>query len=155
MIRLLPVLLLALTACSTGPSGPAFTTVDPCSLLEDGDAGSLTGTPARSGQTCDFQFDSLTAKLTLVEGAFADESGKLLSDGGFGGAIAGGEGESNNRPLSTRCKDSAGVVTCDAVLEVRDKQLVRFQVVKRDKDRNAVGQVVQGFAAKAFERLPK
>ncbi|MET9231963.1 hypothetical protein [Lentzea sp. NPDC003310] len=155
MIRLLPVLLLALAACSTGPSAPAFGTVDPCSLLADGDAGSLSGTPARSGQTCDFTFDSLTAKLTLREAVYEDEAQKLLSSGGYGGAIAGGEGESNNRPLTTRCTDSAGVVTCDTVLEVRARQLVAFQVVQRSTDPNTVGQVVQGLAAKAFERLPK
>ncbi|GLY52801.1 hypothetical protein [Lentzea sp. NBRC 102530] len=155
MIRLAPVLLLALAACSTGPSAPEFRTVDPCTVLADGDAGSLDGTPARSGQTCDFTFDSLTAKLTLVEAAFADESGGLLKDGGYGSAIAGGPGESNNRPLTTRCKDSSGVVTCDAVLEVRERQLVRFQVVQRSTDRNAVGHVVQGLAVRAFERLPK
>lgn len=155
MMRLLPVLLLALTACSPTGGGPAFADVDPCSLLRSGDAGGLSGTPARSGKACDFTFDSLTAKLTLVEAAFDDESRKLLSDGGYGGAIAGGEGESNNRPLTTRCTDSSGVVTCDAVLEVRDRQLVRFQVVQRSTDRNAVGQVVQTLAAKAFERLPK
>ncbi|WP_394615626.1 hypothetical protein JNUCC0626_38750 [Lentzea sp. JNUCC 0626] len=152
MIRLLPVLLLVLAACSTAPT---FADADPCALLKDGDAGALKGTPAKSGQSCDFQFDSLTAKLTLVEAAYADESGPLLSDGGFGRVIAGGEAESNNRPLTTRCKDSAGVVTCDAVLEVRERQLVRFQVVQRDDDRNAVGQVLQGLAAKVFERLPK
>ncbi|MFD4674853.1 hypothetical protein ACFWNN_34370 [Lentzea sp. NPDC058450] len=155
MIRLVPVLLLALAACSTGPSTPKFADADPCALLKDGDAGGLTGTPAKSGQACDFTFDSLTAKLTLVEAAYADESGKLLSDGGYGGVVAGGPGESNNRPLSTRCKDSAGVVTCDAVLEVRERQLVTFQVVQRGKDRNEVGHAVQALAAKAFERLPK
>ncbi|GGM83605.1 hypothetical protein GCM10011609_19470 [Lentzea pudingi] len=155
-MRLLPVLLLALTACAAcTTSAPKFVDADPCSLLRSGDVGELKGTPARSGQACDFTFDSLTAELTLREAAFADESQKLLADGGYGGAIAGGEGESNNRPLTTRCTDSSGVVTCDAVLEVRDRQLVGIQVVQRSTDRNVVGQVMQTLAAKAFERLPK
>lgn len=155
MIRLVPVLLLALTACSTGPSAPDFADVDPCSLLKDGDAGGLSGTPAKSGRACDFEFDSLTAKLTLLDAAYADESQKLLSNGGHGGVIAGGEGESNNRPLTSKCADASGEVTCDAVLEVRDRQLVGLKVVQRSNDPNEVGQVVQGLAAKAFERLPK
>ncbi|MDX3656822.1 hypothetical protein PV646_05835 [Streptomyces sp. ID05-26A] len=155
MIRLLPVLLLALTACSATDGKPAFADVDPCSLLQSGDAGGLSGTPARSGKACDFDFDSLTVKLTLAEAAFADESQKLLSDGGYGGVIAGGEGESNNRPLTRRCSEASGEVTCEAVLEVRERQLVRLEVAQRGTDPNAVGQVVQGLAAKAFERLPK
>jgi hypothetical protein len=156
MIRLLPVLLLALTACSaTQPPAPKFGDTDPCSLLRSGDAGQLNGSPTRADRACDYRFDSLTVRLTLLEAAFADESRGLLSDGGYGGVIAGGEGESNNRPLTRRCSEASGEVTCDAVLEVRDRQLVRFRVVQRGTDPNAVGQVVQGLAAKAFERLPK
>ncbi|HEX7305545.1 hypothetical protein [Lentzea sp.] len=152
-LRWLPPLLVVLAACSAPDSGKSFVATDPCSVLKDGDAGALKGTPARSGQACDFEFDGLTAKLTLREAAFADESKELLADGGSGGVIAGGVGDSNNRPVTTRCKDSAGEVTCDAVLEVRERQLVNLQVVQRSNDRNMVGQVVQGLAAKAYERL--
>ncbi|MFD5829437.1 hypothetical protein [Lentzea sp. NPDC060358] len=152
-LRWLPPLLVVLAACSAPDAGKSITSADPCSVLEDGDAGTLEGTPARSGQTCDYAFDGLTAKLTLREGVFADESQKLLAEGGSGGVIAGGVGDSNNRPVTTRCADSSGEVTCDAVLEVRERQLVTFQVVQRSNDRNMVGQVVQGLAAKAYERL--
>ncbi|MFC3891669.1 hypothetical protein ACFOWZ_09280 [Lentzea rhizosphaerae] len=149
------VLLGALAACSNSQKPSAFTGTDPCTLLASGDAGQLNGTPARSGRTCDFRFESLTVRLTLLEAAFADESRGLLSGGGHGGVIAGGEGESNNRPLTRRCSEASGEVTCEAVLEVRERQLVRFEVVQRGTDPNAVGQVVEGLAAKAFERLPK
>lgn len=153
-VRWLLPLLVTLAACSSTGGEPAFAEVDPCSLLRSGDAGGLNGTPARSDRVCDYRFDSLTVELTLLEAAFADESQGLLSGGGYGGVIAGGEGESNNRPLTRRCAESSGEVRCDAVLEVRERQLVRFEVVQRGTDPNAVGQVVQGLAAKAFERLP-
>lgn len=148
-------LLVALAACSA-PEEPAFTAVDPCTLLTSGDAGQLNGTPARTDRSCDFSFDSLTVRLTLLSAKFADESQKLLSDGGYGGVIDGGrEGESDDRPLTSKCADSSGEVTCDAVTEVRDGQLIRLKVVQRSHDPNVVGQVTQGLAAKAMDRLPK
>jgi hypothetical protein len=149
------VLLSALAACSNSQKPSGFTGTDPCTLLASGDAGQLKGAPARSGRTCDFAFESLTARLTLLEAAFADESQGLLSNGGHGGVIAGGEGESNNRPLTRRCSDASGEVTCEAVLEVRERQLIRLEVVQRGTDPNTTGQVVQDLAADAFSRLPK
>ncbi|MFJ5990977.1 hypothetical protein [Lentzea sp. NPDC092896] len=157
MIRLVPVLLLALTACSTGqPSGPKFEDADPCALLASGDAGQLSGSPTRTDRSCDFPFDSLTVRLTLLSAKYADESQKLLSDGGYGGVIDGGQvGESDDRPVTSKCVDSSGEVTCDAVVEVRDGQLIGLKVLQRSHDLNVVGQVTQGLAAKAFGRLPK
>ena len=102
MIRLVPVLLLALTACSTGQSpAPKFEGTDPCTLLASGDAGQLSGSPTRTDRSCDFPFESLTVRLTLLSAKFSDESQKLLSDGGYGGVIDGGQaGESDDRPLT-------------------------------------------------------
>ncbi|WP_439661596.1 hypothetical protein ACSHWB_08845 [Lentzea sp. HUAS TT2] len=148
-------LLVALAACSA-PEEPAFTKADPCTLLASGDAGQMNGSPTRTDRSCDYPFDSLTVRLTLLSAKYADESQKLLSDGGYGGVVDGGQpGESDDRPLTSRCTDASGEVTCDAVLEVRDGQLVGLKVLQRSHDLNAVGQVTQGLAAKALERLPK
>lgn len=150
MIRLLPVLLLALTACSTPqqPSAPKFEDTDPCSLLRSGDAGSLNGTPTKTERACDYPFQSLTVRLTLLTAKYADESQKLLSDGGYGGVV-------EDRPLARKCAESSDEVTCDAVVEVREGQLIGLKVLQRSHDLNVVGQVTQGLAAKAIERLPK
>ncbi|SEQ70033.1 MULTISPECIES: hypothetical protein [Lentzea] len=150
MIRLVPVLLLALTACSTQqpPAAPAFADTDPCALLQSGDAGQLNGTPAKGERQCDYPFGALTVRLKLVSAKYADESQKLLADGGYGGVI-------NDRPLTRKCVDSSGEVTCDAVVEVRDGELIGLTVLQRSHDLNAVGQATQGLAAKALERLPK
>ncbi|MCX2950530.1 hypothetical protein [Lentzea sp. NEAU-D7] len=149
MIRLLPVLLLALTACSTAqPTAPKFEDTDPCSLLRTGDAGQMNGSPTRTERTCDYPFGSLTVRLTLLSAKYADESQKLLSDGGYGGVIG-------DRPLTRKCAVSSGEVTCDAVVEVREGQLIGLKVLQRSHDLNVVGQVTQGLAAKAVERLPK
>lgn len=148
MIRPALVLLLALTACTTQqPAPPKFENVDPCSLLQSGDAGSLSGTPAKGGRACDFTFDSLTVKLMLRTEKFADASQRLLSDGGYGAVV-------NDHPMTRRCVDASGAVTCDAVVEARDGQLIGLTVVQRSHDPNAVGQATQGLAAKALERLP-
>ncbi|SFR10394.1 hypothetical protein SAMN04488564_103390 [Lentzea waywayandensis] len=157
MIRLVPVLLLALTACATtSPTAPKFEDTDPCSLLASGDAGQLSGSPARTGRSCHFPFDSLTVRLTMLSAKYADESQKLLSGGGYGGVVDGGqEGERDDRPLTSKCVDSSGEVTCDAVVEVRDGQLIGLKVLQRSHDLNVVGQVTQGLAARALERLPK
>ncbi|MFJ8964086.1 hypothetical protein ACIRG5_32315 [Lentzea sp. NPDC102401] len=157
MIRLLPVLLLALTACSTAqPPAHEFEDTDPCSLLQSGDAGQMNGSPTRTDRSCDYPFDSLTVRLTLLSAKFADESQKLLSDGGHGAVIDGGQpGESDDRPLTSKCVDASGEVTCDAVVEVRDGQLVGLKVLQRSHDLNVVGQVTQGLAAKAMGRLPR
>lgn len=145
---LLP-LLFALAACSAPeePQPPAFTEVDPCSLLASGDAGALNGTPAKAERACDYRFDSLTVQLTLRTGKFADASQELLSGGGYGAVV-------NDHPMTRRCEDASGEVTCDAVVEVRDGQLIGLKVVQRSHDANAVGQVTQGLAGKALERLP-
>ena len=78
---------------------------------------------------------------------YADASQPLLSDGGYGAVI-------NDRPMARRCTDAAGTVTCEGVVEVRDGQLIGLKVVQRSHDPNAVGQVAQGLALKALERLP-
>ncbi|MGW6447049.1 hypothetical protein [Lentzea sp. NPDC055074] len=150
MMRLLPVLLLALAACSAPqqPSTPKFEDTDPCSLLQSGDAGSLNGTPNRSDKACDYPFQSLTVRLTLLTAKYADESQELLADGGYGGVVG-------DRPLTRKCVDVSGEVTCDAVVEAKDGQLVGLKVLQRNHDLNVVGQVTQGLAAKAVERLPK
>lgn len=141
------VALVALTAC-TAEKPPQFTDTDVCTLLQSGDAGNLKGTPSQSSRACDFTFDSLTVRLTLRTEKFADASQPLQSDGGYGAVI-------NDRPMTRRCTDASGVVTCDAVVEVRDGQLIGLKVVQRSHDANAVGQVTQGLAAKALDRLPK
>ena len=148
MIRYLGlVALVALTACTAEQKPPQFTDTDSCALLQSGDAGSLKGT-AKSSQACDFTFDSLTVRLTLRTEKFADASQPLQSDGGYGAVV-------NDHPMTRRCTDASGTVTCDAVVEVRDGQLIGLKVVQRSHDANAVGQVTQGLAAKAMERLPK
>jgi hypothetical protein len=148
-MRLVPVLLLALTACSTAqPSAPKFEDTDPCSLLASGDAGQMNGSPTRTDRSCDFPFDSVTVRLTLLNAKYDDESQKLLSDGGYGGVVG-------DRPLTRKCVDSSSEVTCDAVLEVKDGQVIGLKVLQRNHDLNLVGQVTQGLAAKALERLPK
>lgn len=141
------VALVALTACTAEQKPPQFTDADSCALLQSGDAGNLTGT-AKSSQACDFTFDSLTVRLTLRTEKFADASQSLQSDGGYGAVV-------NDRPMTRRCTDASGTVTCDAVVEVRDGQLIGLKVVQRSHDANAVGQVTQGLAGKALERLPK
>lgn len=149
MIRLVLVLLLALTACTTQqPAPPRFEDTDPCALLQSGDAGQLSGTPAKDSRACDYRFASLTVRLTLLTSKFADASGPLQSDGGYGAVV-------NDHPMTRRCTDASGEVTCDAVVEVRDSQLIGLTVVQRSHDPNAVGQVTQGLAGKALERLPK
>jgi hypothetical protein len=150
VIRYLSALaLLALTACTAQqPAAPKFEDTDACALLQSGDAGQLKGTPAKAGRACDYTFDSLTVKLTLLTEKYADASAPLQSDGGYGAVV-------NDHPMTRRCTDASGEVTCDAVVEARDSQLVGLKVVQRSHDANAVGQVTQGLAAKALERLPK
>jgi len=142
--------LVALTACSSPqqPAPPKFEDTDACTLLASGDAGNLNGTPQRGERACDYTFDSLTVKLTLLTEKFADASKPLQSDGGYGAVVG-------DSPMTRRCADAAGTVTCDAVVEVRDGQLVGLKVVQRSHDANVVGQVTQGLALKALERLPK
>ncbi|WP_112269141.1 hypothetical protein [Lentzea terrae] len=140
--------LVVLTACTAEqPAAPKFEDADVCALLQSGDAGSLKGT-AKSSRACDFTFDSLTVRLTLRTEKFADASQPLQSDGGYGAVV-------NDHPMTRRCTDASGTVTCDAVVEVRDGQLIGLKVVQRSHDANAVGQVTQGLASKALERLPK
>ena len=150
MKRLIPLLLAgALAACTAEqPAAPKFEDTDPCTLLQSGDEGSLKGTPVRSGRTCDFTFDALTVRLTLLTSKFEDASKPLQSDGGYGAVV-------EDRPMTRRCKDASGEVTCDAVVEVRDGQVLGLKVVQRSRDENAVGQVAQGLALKALGRVPK
>jgi hypothetical protein len=135
------------TACTAEPAPPKFEDTDACTLLKSGDAGDLSGT-AKSPRACDFTFGSLTVRLTLRPEKFADASQPLQSDGGYGAVV-------NDHPMTRRCTDASGVVTCDAVVEVRDGQVIGLKVVQRSSDVNAVGQVTQGLASKALERLPR
>lgn len=147
MIRYLwPVALVALAACGT-EQPPKFEDTDACVLLKSGDAGGLTST-TKGERACDFMFDSLTVRLTLRTEKFADASQPLLSDGGYGAVV-------NDHPMTRRCTDLSGTVTCEGIVEARDGQLIGLEVVQRSHDANAVGQVTQGLAAKALERLPK
>jgi hypothetical protein len=140
--------LVAVTACTAEPpAAPKFEDADVCTLLQSGDAGNLKDT-AKGERACDFTFDSLTVRLTLRTEKFADASQSLLSDGGYGAVV-------NDHPMTRRCTDASGTVTCDAVVEAREGQLIGLKVVQRSHDANAVGQVTQGLAAKALERLPK
>ncbi|MET8760837.1 hypothetical protein [Lentzea sp. NPDC004782] len=141
--------LVALTACAAEqPAPPTFENADVCALLHSGDAGNLSGTPAKGERACDFTFDALTVRVTLRPEKFADASQPLQSDGGYGAVV-------DDHPMTRRCTDASGVVTCDAVVEVRDGQVIGLKVVQRSPDVNAVGQVTQGLASKALERLPR
>ncbi|MBM7859394.1 hypothetical protein [Lentzea nigeriaca] len=140
-------LLVALAACTAEqPAPPKFEDTDPCTLLASGDAGSLTGT-SKGTRACDFTFDSLTVRLVLRTEKFADASQKLLSGGGYGAVV-------NDHPMTRRCTDASGTVTCEGLVEARDGQLIELTVVQRSNDSNMVGQTTQGLAAKALERLP-
>lgn len=143
MKRVLP-LLLALTACSSTPAPPKFVDTDPCTLLKDGDAGQLTGTPAKGERECTFAFGETTVTVTLLAAKFADESERLQAAGGYGAVV-------EDRPMTRRCADA----TCEAVLEVRDGDVLRLEVTKRGEDVNVLGQATQGLASKALGRLPK
>jgi hypothetical protein len=140
----------ALAACTSSPEQPAppkFEDTDPCSLLRSGDAGTLSGTPVKGERACDFTFDSLKVRVTLRTEKYADAAQRLLSDGGYGAVI-------ENHPMTRRCTDASGTVTCDGVVEVRDGRLIGLTVVQRSPDVNIVGQTTQGLAARALERLP-
>jgi hypothetical protein len=145
------VVVFALTACTVAPQQPAppkFEDTDPCTLLQSGDAGNLSGAPSKGERACDFTFDSLKAHLTLLTEKYADASQRLQSDGGYGAVI-------EDRPMTRRCTDASGVVTCESVVEVRDGQLIGLTVIQRNRDLNVVGQTTQGLARQALERLPK
>ncbi|KJK49003.1 hypothetical protein UK23_15380 [Lentzea aerocolonigenes] len=147
MNRYLGVLALALlAACTAEKQPPKFSDTDACTLLQTGDAGNLSGTPAKGSQACDYTFDSLTVRLSLRTEKYADAAGSLGSDA-YGAVV-------ETHPMTRRCADASGTVTCDAVVEVRDGQLIGLKVVQRNPDPNVVGQVTQGLAAKALERLP-
>ncbi|MDT7787819.1 MAG: hypothetical protein QOF58_6238 [Pseudonocardiales bacterium] len=149
MNRYLGVLALVavLAACAAEKQPPKFEDADVCALLHSGDAGNLAGPPSKGSQACDFTFDSLTVSLSLRTEKYADAAARLGSDA-YGAVV-------ETHPMTRRCADSSGTVTCDAVVEVRDGQLIGLKVVQRNPDPNMVGQVTQGLAAKALERLPK
>jgi len=90
------------------------------------------------------QFSDTTVTVTLLESTFEQESEPLLTDGGYGAVV-------EDRPMTRRCADS----TCDAVVNVRDGDLLGLKVVKAGEDVNVLGQTTQGLALKALERLPK
>ncbi|ANZ37905.1 hypothetical protein BBK82_19425 [Lentzea guizhouensis] len=142
MKRVLALVLL-LSACSGEPAPPKFVDTDPCTLLQSGDAGPLDST-ARAGRECTYAFGSTTVTLELREGQFDDESARLQAGGGYGAVV-------EDRPMTRRCASSA----CEAVVQVREGELLGLTVTKQGEDDNVLGQTTQGLALKALERLPK
>lgn len=146
MIRYLGVSsLLAIAACSPAPPPtPKFIDTDACTLLRSGDAGELTGTPAKGEQSCTFDFGELTVTLTLVASKYEQAAEPLLANGGYGAVV-------EDRPMTRRCAKS----TCEAVVDVRDGEVLGLKVTKESEDINVLGQTTQGLALKALERLPQ
>lgn len=146
MKRLAAVLALGVLAgCGAEPPpAPKFTDIDACTLLQSGDAGALTGAPAKGERSCTFAFGETAVTLTLLAEKFEHVSEPLLANGGYGAVV-------EDRPMTRRCAGS----TCDAVLDVRDGAVLGLKVAKRGEDVNVLGQTTQGLALKALERLPK
>ncbi len=142
MKRVLALVLL-LTACGGEPATPKFTDTDPCTLLRSGDAGELTST-ARGQRECTFAFGSTTVTLKLQEAEFDAESARLQANGGYGAVV-------EDRPMTRRCASSA----CEAVVQVREGELLGLAVTKQGEDDNVLGQTTQGLALKALERVPR
>ncbi|MEV6242381.1 hypothetical protein [Lentzea sp. NPDC051838] len=146
MIRYLwPVAVVALASCSSPAPQPQPQPTDVCALLRSGDAGNLTGA-SKDAQSCDYTFDTLTVRLSLRAEKYADAAIALGPDA-YGAVV-------ETHPMTRRCADASGIVTCDSVVEVRDGQLIGLKVVQRNHDVNLVGQTTQGLAARALERLP-
>ena len=61
----------------------------------------------------------------------------------------------NDRPRIAGRGSAVFLHVAEVVERHRDGQLVGLTVVQRSHDANVVGQVTQGLAAKALERLPK
>lgn len=146
--------LLGLGACTAeppAPEPPKFTDTDPCTLLrpaeivDDPREGSDTGTADGS---CRWNYGGTTVVVKLLAKPFSEESERLTADGGYGAVVG-------DRPMTRKCADAAGTVTCEAVVEVRDSQLLWLTVARKHTDPNAIGQLTQGLALKALERLPK
>ncbi|WP_089914481.1 hypothetical protein [Lentzea albida] len=148
--------LLGLGACSAEqprPEPPGFETADACSLLRGDEVFEVDDRSARSaiGSTvrdCDWTSSRTQVELDLVLKPFAEESERLMVNGGYGAVI-------NDRPMTRRCADASGLVTCEGVVEVRDGQLIEIEVVRRHPDPDAIGQLTQELTLKALERLPK
>ncbi|KOV81962.1 hypothetical protein [Nocardia sp. NRRL S-836] len=142
MKRVLALVLL-LSACGGDPAPPKFTDTDPCTLLRGGDAGELTST-AKGERECTFAFGSTTVTLKLLEAKFEQESARLQTGGGYGAVV-------EDRPMTRRCASSA----CEAVVQVREGELLGLSVTKQGEDDNVLGQTTQGLALKALQRLPR
>ncbi len=141
MIKVLgaAALLAALAACSAEqPASPKFIDTDPCTLLQSGDAGTLSGTPAKTERACTFTFSEATVTVTLLAAKFEQDSEPLLANGGYGAVV-------EDRPMTRRCADS----TCEAVVDVRDGDVLGLKVVKAGEDVNVLGQTTQGLGLKA------
>lgn len=147
--------LLGLGACTAEPppEPPKFEDTDACTLLRgeevfEADDRSAQSTIGTTKNNCSWTSSGTEVDVDLVRKPFAQESERLMTNGGYGAVI-------NDRPMTRRCADASGLVTCEGVVEVRDGQLITIKVIRRHPDLNAIGQLTQELALKALERLPK
>ena len=85
--------------------------------------------------------------MELLLKPFSEESERLLTTGGHGAVV-------NDRPMTRKCADASGLVTCQGVVEVRNGRLITIRVVRRD-DVDVIGRLTQELTLKAVERLPR
>ncbi len=148
--------LLGLGACTTeqpAPEPPKFENTDACTLLRgeevfEVDDRSASTTIGKTKRDCTWASSRTEVVVNLLLKPFAEESDRLITNGGYGAVIG-------DRPMTRTCKDASGLVTCEGVVEVRDGQLITIKVVRRHDDPNVIGQLTQELALKAMERLPK
>lgn len=142
-------LVAALAACTAEKQPPKFSDTDPCGLVKSGDFD-----PGPTGTTlwlpdgsCQLTYGGTSVTVKLLTEKYADAA-TALGPEAYGAVV-------ETHQMTRRCTDASGTVTCDAVVEVEDGQLIGLKVVQRSKDPNFVGQTTQGLAKKALERLPK